>query len=619
MKHFRKKPLWSLPVWAAFALSLLSSCREEEHPEISFLPCAQISFVDSIVEINLQTVDLDIFTALKATVLSPIGLDKIEIAQVNKLGNNLMDTVVVQEVTSFDDDKRWTINDKVQLAGYTVGVNIRVRDRQGQISQRMLPVKLENTKLRPAVTWLNADGTVNTSYAANGLVVKKYGATPVIPTLRVKIESLNGNESSWGLDKLNAYLVHADGTLTPVEAATRDLSKDPCSGCRNTFEFTFTPDYASSVKQILLAATDLKMQKTESYINVKVYDDYPAPQIMYAQSKLTVDRNDLSQAQVEFDVTSEDVTFNRFVYYLIYADGKIDSIGVKTLGFSNPRANPTAKDHVKMLLDAVDNVTGFRLKVVNSLGGVSQKDLPIEVVPGTEGVKHVRNVAIYTYDDRVARNYVYSVASNRLYMDGTDGAASDGVTDPDIVFRSGNDAYIYPDAPINNTSSTWKGNKQRKTFFVKLTPDYGVDFETATREQIVMFDSIVDRMGELTVSAANRPKQSLVALVKSMVTDSKGRLLSVVEDNAVVDQAPDTWGLVRLDYNLDTRVATYAAVATRAEAAMNITYAFKTHDGIVGLLKLTEGLGYQPGINANAGRLQRQRITFSIKTANKDM
>jgi hypothetical protein len=615
MKYFWQKPLDLLSMWVVLSLFLLASCREEEHPEVSFLPCAQISFVDSIVEINLQMVDLDIFTALKATVLSPVGLDRVEIAQVNKLGNNLMDTVVVREVTGFDDDKRWTISDNVQLAGYTVGVNVRVHDKRGQVSQRMLPVKLENTKLRPAITWLNANGTTNTTYAANGITVKKYGTNPAIPELRVKIESLNGNEWSWGLDKLNTYLVHTDGTLEPVEEATRDLSKDPCSGCRNAFEFVFTPSYASSVKQILLTATDLKMQKTESYINVKVYDDYPVPQIMYAQHKLTVDRNDLSQAVVEFDVASEDVTFNRFVYYLVYADGKIDSIGVKTSGFLNPRANPTAKDHVKLFLDEVNNVAAFRLKVVNARGGISQKDLPIEVSSGTAGVKHVRNVVAYTYDDRVARSYVYSVASNRLYMDGTEGAASEGVTDPDIVFRSGNDAYIYPDAPINNTSSTWKGNRQRKTFFVKLTPGYGVDFETATRAQILMFDSIVDRMGELTVSAANRPKQSLIALVKSMVVDSKGRLVSVVEDNTVVDQAPDTWGLVRLSYNLDTRVATYSAAALREEAAMNITYAFKTHDGTVGLLKLTEGLAYQPGINANAGRLQRQRITFSVKTA----
>ena len=401
-----------------------------------------------------------------------------------------------------------------------------------------------------------------------------------------------------------------------MEEATRDFSRDPCSGCRNSFEFPpFTPSYTGEVKQILLAATDLKMQKTESYINVKVYDDYPLPQVMFAQSKLTVDRDDLSQALVELDVTSEDVKFSRVVYYLVRSTGSADSVGVKATGFPDIPSGATYKIHLTYPLNDVEDVVAFRVKVVNRNNLSSQKDLPVEVAPGTEGVKHVRNVAVYTYDDRVARNYVYSVASNRLYTDGTEGAASEGVADPDIVFRSGNDAYIYPDAPINNSSSTWKGNKQRKTFFVKLTPDYGVDFETVTREQILMFDSIVDRMGELTVSAANRPKQSLIALVKSMVVDSKGRLLSVVEDNAVVDQAPDTWGLVRLDYNLDTRVATYAAVASRAEAAMNITYAFKTHDGVVGLLKLTEGLAYQPGINANAGKLQRQRITFSVKTA----
>jgi hypothetical protein len=594
----------------------LPSCREEEHPEISFLPCAQVLFADSIVEINLLLVDLDIFTDLKATVSSPVGLDKVEIAQVNKLGNNLIDTVVVREVTSFDDDKHWTTSDKVQLAGYTIGVNVRVRDKLGQVSQRMLPVKLENTKLRPAITWLNADGTANTSYAANGLTVKKYGTNPVIPTLRVKLESRNGNEGSWGLDKLNTYLVYADGTQRPVEEATRDLSKAPCSRCRDEFEFTsFTPDYTSEVKQLLLTAVDLKMQKTESYINVKVYDDYPAPQVMFAQSKLTVDRNDLSQAVVEFDVASEDVRFSRVVYYLVRSSGAADSIGVKATGFPDIPSGSTYKMHLTYSLSDVENVVAFRVKVVNRNNLSVEKDLPIEVVQGTEGVKHVRNVVIYTYDDRVARSYVYSVASNRLYMDGTEGVASEGVTDPDIVFRSGNDAYIYPDAPINNSSSTWKGNKQRKTFFVKLTPDYGVDFETATREQILKFDSIVDRMGELTVSAANRPKQSLIALVKAMVVDSKGRLVSVVEDNSVVDQAPDTWGLVRVDYNLDTRVSTYSAVASRAEAAMNITYAFKTHDGTVGLLKLTEGLAYQPGINANAVRLQRQRITFSIKTA----
>jgi hypothetical protein len=562
-------------------------------------------------------VDLEIFTALRAEVLSPVGLDKVEVAQVNKLGNNLMDTVVVLEVTSFDGDgKRWTINDNVQLAGYTAGVNIRTRDKLGQMSQRMLPVKLENTKLRPAIAWLNPDGTENTSYTASGLVVKKYGASPVIPALRVRIESRNGNEWSWGLDKLNTYLVYADGTLEPVAEATRDFSKDPCSGCRNSYEFPpFTPSYTSEVTQILLAATDLKMQKAESYINVKVYDDYPPPQIMFAQSKLTVDRNDLSQALVEFDLASEDAKFSRVVYYLIRSNGDADSVGVKSAGFPDIPSGTAYKIHLSYSLDDVQDVAAFRVKVVNRNNLSSQKDLPVEVASGTEGVKHVRNVVVYTYDDRLARSYVYSVASNRLYMDGEEGVASEGVADPDIVFRSGNDAYIYPDAPINNGSSTWKGNKQRKTFFVKLTPDYGVDFETATRGQILMFDSIVDRMGELTVSAANRPKQSLVALVKSMVVDSKGRLLSVAEDNAVVDQAPDTWGLVRLDYNLDTRIATYAAAASREEAAMNITYAFKTHDGLVGLLKLTEGLAYQPGINANAGKLQRQRITFSIKTA----
>jgi hypothetical protein len=572
-------------------------------------------FVDSIVEIDLQKVDLEIRTMLRATVLSPVGLAKVQIAQVNKLGNNLKDTLVLREITSFDDENSWVISENVQLAGYTEGVNIRAYDKQGQMSQRMLPVKFENTKLRPAITWLNADGTENTSYAANGLTVKKYGATPVIPALRVRIESRNGNEWSWGLDKLNTYLVYTDGTLAPVEEATRDLSANPCSGCRNSYELTFTPDYTGEVKQILVAATDLKMQKTESYINVKVYDDYPAPQIMFAQSKLTVDRNDLSRAVVEFDVTSEDVRFSRIVYYLVRADGSADSVGVRAAGFPDLPSGGAYKMHLTYTISDVQDVVAFRIKVVNRNNLSSQKDLPIEVAPGTEGVKHIRNVVIYTYDDRVARNYVYSVASNRLYMDGTEGAASEGVTDPDIVFRSGNDAYIYPDAPINNTSSTWKGNKQRKTFFVKLTPDYGVDFETATREQILLFDSIVDRMGELTVSAANRPKQSLIGLVKSTVVDGKGRLLGVVEDNNVVDQAPDTWGIVRIDYNLDTRIATYAAVAARSEAAMNITYAFKTHDGAVGLLNLTEGLAYQPGINANAVRLQRQRITFSIKVA----
>jgi hypothetical protein len=605
--------------WVMLAAFLLASCREEEHPVPSFLPCAQISFADSIVEINLQMVDLDIFTALRATVLSPVGLSRVQVAQVNKLGNNLMDTVVTLEITSFDDENRWTINDRVQLAGYTVGVNIRAFDRQGQMSQRMLPVRLENTKLRPAITWLNADGTVNTSYAANGIAVKKYGATPAIPALRVRIESSNGNEPSWGLDKLNTYLVHADGTQTPVEEATRNFSENPCAGCRNTYEFPpFTPDYTGDVKQILLVATDLKMQKTESYINVKVYDDYPAPQVMFAQSKLTVDRNDLTQAVVELDVTSEDVRFSRIVYYLVRSNGNVDSVGARTAGFPDLPTGATYKIHLTYTLTDIQDVAAFRVKAVNRNNLSGEQDLPVEVAPGAEGVKHVRNVVTYTYDDRVARDYVYSVASNRLYRDGTEGSASEGVADPDIVFRSGNDAYIYPDAPINNTSSTWRGNKQRKTFFVKLTPGYGVDFETATREQILMFDTIVDRMGELSVSAANRPKQSLIALVKSTVTDSKGRLVSVVEDDNVAGQAPGTWELVRIAYNLDTRVATYAAPAARSEAAMSITYAFKTHDGTVGLLKLTEGLAYQPGINANAVRLQRQRITFSVKTAERN-
>ncbi|MDR1416934.1 MAG: hypothetical protein LBJ57_05905 [Prevotellaceae bacterium] len=603
-----------MPVWAALIFFLLPSCREENHPEVSFLPCAQISFVDSIVEINLQMVDLEIYTTLRATVLSPVGLSKIEIAQVNKLGSRLVDTVVVKEVTSFDDENRWTINEEIQLAGYTEGINVRTYDKQGQMSQRMLPVKLENTKLRPAIIWLNANGTENTSYAANGVAVKKYGANPLIPELWARIESRNGNEWSWGLDKLNTYLVYADGTLAPVAEATRNLSEAPCSGCRNTFEFRFTPDYTGEVKQILLAATDLKMQKTESYINVKVYDDYPAPQIMYAQSKLTIDRNDLSQAVVEFDVASEDVRFSRVVYYLVRSNGDADSVGVRAAGFPDLPSGATYKIHLTYRLTDIENVVAFRVKAVNRNNLSSQEDLPIEIAPGAEGVKHVRNIVTYTYDDRVARNYVYSVASNRLYKDGTEGSESEGVTDPDIVFRSGNDAYIYPDAPINNTSTTWKGDKQRKTFFVKLMPTHGVDFETATREQILMFDSIVDRMGELTVSAANRPKQSLIAVVKAIVVDGKGRLLSVVEDNSAVDQPPGAWELVRISYNLDTRIATYAATAKRDEAAMSITYAFKTHDGIVGLLKLTEGLAYQPGINANAVRIQRQRITFSVKT-----
>jgi hypothetical protein len=595
--------------------ALLYSCREEEHPVPSFLPCAQITFVDSIVEIDLQMVELEITALLRATVQSPVGLAAVQLGQVNKLGNNMVDTVLVQEITTFDNNASWSINGSFPLAGYTKGISIKAIDGLGQVSQRVLPVTLFNSKLRPTITWLNADGSANTTYTADGITVKRYGSYVVSP-LKVKIESWNGNEWSWGLDKLSTYLVYEDGTQALVVDASRDLSADPCAGCRNSYEFNFTPDYANTVKQLRLVATDLKMQQTESYINVKVYENIPAPLIMYTQSKLTVDDNDPTQAVVEFDVASEDSRFSRFVYYLLRADGSADSIGIKTSGFPDIPSGSVYKQHVRYVLPTIENVAGFRIKVVNRDNIAAEQDLPVEVAPGVEGVKHLRNMVAFTYEDRLTRSYVYSVASNRFYMDGEAGAASVGVADTDIVFRSDNHAYIYLDAPINNGSSNWKGDKTRKTFFLKLTTSYGIDFETVTRAQLLTLDSVVARYGEITVSAANRPRQSLIGLVKSTVVDSKGRLLSVEESIGVVDQAPGTWALVRMTHpNLDPYPTEYVASATREEAALDITYAFRTQDGIVGLLKITEGLAYRPGVKANAITLQRQRVTFSIKTA----
>ncbi len=604
MTRSRLKNLRVIFLFALFLSVFVYSCREEEHPGITFLPSAQITFVDSIIEIDLTKVDLSIEALLKASVSSPVGLAKIQIAQVNTITTNTIDTVVVNEFTSFADPNHWEINGDVLLAGYTKGINVRVFDTQGQMSQRMLPVKLYNTKLAPSIKWLNSNGSVNTTYVTDGITVKMYGSTPSVPTLRATLESRNGNEWSWGLDRISTYLIFRDGRKELIEEASRNFSTNPCSGCRNAYDIaSYTPAYTEDVVQIKMEVVDLKMQKTESYINVKVYETYPAPNIMYTKSVLKVDDNDLNQAKVEFTVTSEDSRFAQFTYSLIHTDGSVEQVATKTTGFSHPRADPTASDHVVYQLSTVNDIVAFRLEASNEAGKSSIKELPIQVMPGADGVRHLRDIVVYT-EDNDARPYVYSVAANAVYSN-----LDLGITNPDFYFRCTNDSYIYADSPVN-LGSKWQGNKTRRTYYLKITPKFDINFETATKSQILQLDSLVKRDGELSISAGNRTKKSLTTIVISAVVDDQGRLVNVVESNTgnIVAQDPSTWVYTHIG-DLG-----HAAVVTRDDAALNTTYAFVTQDGIVGLLNISEGLAYQPDFNVAAIKMQRKRVSFSIKT-----
>lgn len=592
-------------------LLLVNSCREDDHVEPNFLPSAQVTFNDSIITLDLALGQINATVA--GSVKSPVGLNSVKIRYVNKLTATVTDTVLIRDITSFSNDKHYDFRENIEMAGYTTGISVLTMDKNGYTSERILPIELLNRKLAPSFTWLTSEGQENTSIVTNGLTVKKYNTAKYdsAPTLYARATSYNGSvdQKSWGIRYVNVYAVDKNGAERLLENVSWSFDKNPCSGCRYLYQFNFTPYYTEDMVQLKVVVEDLMQQQTKSYIKLKVYEDYAVPNISFDDRELVVDEGVTSSSAFNFYISSEDVMFDKFQYFLVKADGTENLIGEKTSGFAVWNPQPTASDYpTYTITDLTDDAVAFRVKVYNVKGGMAQKDLLIRREPAVDGVRYIRNEVIFSYNERAERPYIYSVGLGKKYRDGDEGIGAD------IVFHCTNDARLYLLSPSVNGSSGWSPSyKTRITRFLKRNQR---EFDNATPESLEALKTDLKNKGELTIGSASRSGQSLVGIVRTASVNDG--VMSVVEDDNIVNRPMDQWALVKINYDNDSRQSTYESLATREQASeVSIVWAFITNDDEVGLLKIEEAYAIKPGINANAVKLQSQRVTFSIKIANK--
>jgi hypothetical protein len=625
MKHI-------LPLLAL--LTLVISCKDEElHPDLGFLPCAQVLFADTIWERDLNMGIAALQGNLLFTVNSPVGLRSVKVRLVNRMSASVVDTVQQVEFGQFDDPLRFEGSYGITLAGNTIGVSVLTSDLRNQQSERVMQVAMKNPKPAPDFRWTSADCKGQAIGAK--IDVRTYDNTCSQLALNAHLESYTsvtsaGKVKSWGINKVDVYVQYSNGEELRLDAPSKDFTDGTalvsCPDCRYDYDFSIRPEWAradgSTVTQIRLVAEDLRYQRTKAAVAVKVYTDYAEPEIIFDDDEILVASDATATPPIAFLARSYDVRLWRLTYYAVRADGSADSVGsnrgqINVLDPDLSNGGYSQHSTSFVLSPYTSDVVAFRVSALNRQNKTASRDIPIRPIASVEGLTQVFHQVAFSSSVRAsssknptARPCVYSIAAQRTLLD----AEVSEANPPSIVFACASSANIYPVSPHSSapSGSTWSS----RTRFIKKT---AADFDNATQASLeAMFSDLMSSKGEYSVTSANRCPASLVGIAKS-VTVTDGQVVVVQSDadnnnNTMVSYPPDMWALVKTNSDENrSPVWYYERMATREDAAINVAYAFATQDSIVGIMKIEEAFAFSH--YPSSPNMGWQRITFSVKHA----
>jgi len=627
MKHFTQ-----IFVLSCALAALTGACKDDElHPDLGFLPCAQVLFADTIWERDLNMGIAALQGSLRFTVNSPVGLTSVKVRLVNRMSVSVVDTVQQTEFSQFDNPLCFEGSYSITLAGNTIGVSVLTTDSRHQQSERVMRVSMKNTKPAPSFRWTSSDCKGQAIGAK--IDVCTYDNSCAQLSLNAHLESYTsitstGKVMSWGINKVDVYALYSNGEEVWLAAPSKDFTDgtalSSCPNCRYDYDFCISPEWTradgSTVTQLRIVAEDLRYQRTKAAVAVKVYVDYADPEIIFNDDEILVASDATATPPISFLARSYDVRLWRLSYYAVRANGTADSIGSNRgqINVLDPDlSNGGYSQHsTSFVVDPyTTDIVAFRVMALNRQNKTSSRDIPIRPIASVEGLTQVFHQVAFTSGVRAtssknptARPCVYSIAAKRTLLDTEVSEASPA----SIVFASASTANIYPVSPHSSSPSgtSWTS----RTRFIKKP---AAEFDNATQASLkALFSDLMSSKGEYAVTSANRCPASMVGIAKS-VTVTDGQVVVVQSDadnnnNTMVSYPPDMWALVKTNSDENRSPSLYyERLATREDAAINVAYAFATQDSIVGIMKIEEAFAFSH--YPSSPNMGWQRVTISVK------